>query len=687
MKKIKLITAIILLLPLFMQAQLDRSVMPEPAPAPEIQIGDFDSFTLENGLKVFVVENTKLPVVSFSFVFDYDPILEGDKAGLSDITGQLLRTGTINRTKEEIDEAIDFIGARVSTSASSLFASSLSRHTNTLLDIISDIIINAKFNQEELDRLKTQTMSALAAEKNSPDAIMQRLRRQLVYGENHPYGESATEETVANIELSDCEALYKTYIRPNVSYLAIVGDVTMDEIKPKIKKYFAAWEKADVPTHTYNTPQLPAETTVSIVDRPAAVQSNISVAFPVELQQNSEDLLHARLMNNILGGGTARLFDNLRETYGFTYGAYSRLSADKLIGNFNAVTSVRTSATDSAFTQIFYEINRIREEPVPLNELNMRKNEMAGGFALSLERPQTIARFALNIERYNLPEDYYANYLRNIEAMGQKEVMAAAQKYLHPENAYVIAVGRAEDIVEGLRQFSPSGQVNFYDERGNWYDPALVLTPAPEGMTAEKVIDKYIEAIGGQRRVSRINDISQVYTATIQGMEIQMKSYQKAPDKMMMEVGGGGMIFSKQVFDGKRAIAESPMMGQKEELEGDDLESMRFQAIIMPELRYAELNVETELLGVEKIGDKEAYKVRVTLPTGSTSYDYFDVKTGLKIRSISEAGRADYSDYRTVSRIKFPHQISQDMEGQSLNLKLQSVEINSRLKDSLFEIK
>ena len=686
MKKFSIIAVIALLIPFFALAQLDRSIKPEPGPAPQIQIGEFESFTLDNGLKVFVVENAKLPVVSFSFIFDYDPVLEGDKVGLGSITGQLLRTGTKNRTKADIDEAIDFLGARVSTSSSSLFASSLSSHKEELLDIISDILINSEFQQNELDRIKNQTISALAADRNSPDAIIQRLRRQLVYGTEHPFGESQTEETIKNIELHDCEKFYKTYIRPNVSYLAIVGDVSKDQIKPLIEKYFNKWEKQEVPTHEYPMPQAPEYVTVSIVDRPVSVQSAISVAFPVDLRHNSEDILAARLMNRILGGGAARLFDNLRETYGFTYGAYSRLSSSNVIGNFNAATNVRTSATDSALIQIFYEINRMRDEPVPMNELNMRKNEMAGNFALSLERPQTIANFALNIERHDLPEDFYVNYLKNLEALTQEDVQNAAKKYLKVQNAHIIVVGKAEDIADNLRQFSPKGRVDYYDLDGNWYDPDLRLLPAPEGLTAEKVIESYIEAQGGRRTLSRVKDVTMIYETFMQGMNIELKTYQKAPDKMMMEVGGSGMVFSKQIFDGERGMVEMPMMGQTEELKGDDLESFRFQALMYPELDYAKHGVKIELLGIEKIGEKEAYKIKVILPTGSESFDYFDTETGLKIKSITESGESYFSDYRKVNNIKFPFEVKQSAEGQELQMKLKTVEVNSKLKDDLFRI-
>jgi len=686
MKKLNILILSILLFPFITFAQLDRSIRPKAAPAPEIKIGDYESYELPNGLKVFIVENSKLPRISLSFIFDYDPILEGDKAGLSDITGQLLKTATKTRTKAQIDEEIDFIGASIYTSTGSINASSLTRHKEKLFEIVSDVLINAQFLESELEKIKTQAISGLAASKNSPAAISSRLVKQLVYGKNHPYGESLTEKTIENIKLKDCENLFKTYIRPNISYLAIVGDVKKDEIIPLIEKYFGSWERKDVPKHVYETPKAPVKPTVSIVDRPNAVQSSITVAFPVDLKPGTDNAIKARLMNNILGGGTSRLFDNLREKHGFTYGAYSSLSPDKLIGIFEASSEVRNSATDSAITEILYEINRIMNEPVEEKEISLHRNEIAGGFALSLERPQTIASFALAIERYNLDKNYYKNYLKKLEALTIADVQQSAKQNLKPANTHIIVVGKAEEVAEKIKKFSPDAKVDFYDEDGNWYDPALKTRPAPEGMTAEKVIEKYLNAIGGRKVLSKTKDITKKYETLMQGMLIEMAVYQKAPNKLLVEINAGGMALSKQIFDGTKAVSLVPMMGQREDLEGDDLEKMKLQAALNIELDYAKYGVKLNLLGIEDINNSEAYKVEFINPDGSKSIDYYDVKTSLKIRSIDDNGVSNYSDYITIKKVKYPGKVSQEMQGQAINFELKTVEVNKKLKDELFKI-
>ncbi|HEX3075040.1 MAG TPA: pitrilysin family protein [Ignavibacteriales bacterium] len=224
-------------------AQLDRSVPPKAAPAPEIKFGEYHKFVLDNGLKVFVVENHETPVVSLSLILHRDPILEKENAGYVDAAGELMRTGTKTRTKAQLDEEIDFIGASLSTSANSMYGSALKKHADKLFELFSDVAINAEFRQDELDKLKTQTLSALAAAKDEPGEIASRIRQKLYYGAGHPYSEFATEQTVKNFTLDMCKEYYQKYFIPNSSYLAIVGDINKDEAEKLAKKIFEPMEE------------------------------------------------------------------------------------------------------------------------------------------------------------------------------------------------------------------------------------------------------------------------------------------------------------------------------------------------------------------------------------------------------------------------------------------------------------
>lgn len=672
-------------------AQVDRSKAPLPGPAPEIKIGNYESFQLKNGLKVFVVENHKLPRVAYSLVFKHDPILEKDDVGYVQMAGELIGTATKTRTKDQIDEEVDFIGATLNASSSSVYAASLTKHNEKLLDLMSDIVLNSVFKQDELEKLRKQFLSGLAYSKTDPGSISDNVANVILYGKDYPYGEIETEKSINNINLDMCRQYYKTYYRPNTAYLAIVGDITLKEAKKLITKYFGNWESGDVPSYTYKTPQAPANDVVALVDRPASVQSVIKVMYPVDLKIGSADGIKARVMNTVLGGGTYRLFNNLREKHGYTYGAYSQLSADELVGKFTAYADVRNSVTDSSITQILYEMNRLRSEKVPGDELQRVKNYLTGNFALSLERPETVARFALNIARYNLPKDYYTNYLKNLSNVNSDDVYEMAQKYIEPNHSYIFVVGKSEDVASQLKKFSPDGKIIFYDTEGNIYNPEDKAKALPEGLTGQKVIDKYINAIGGKENYAAIKDLTVKMSTKVQGMSLTIERYQKVPDKLAVLVSMNGNVMQKQLFDGEKG--KMIQMGNEKEITGDDLENLKLDAMLDLELNYSKYNVAINLKGIDEVNGKKAYIVDIVYPDGKTTTEYFDVDTGLKLKSVTSVESPQgpltqttlYDDYRKKDNVLFPYNLKQSFGPQNMDITVDSIEINTGLNDDLFE--
>lgn len=676
---------------------LDRSKKPAPGPAPQINIGTPATFTLPNGLKVFVVENHKLPRVAFSLSLDVDPILEGDAAGFVDATGQLMERGTKNRSKQQLDEEIDFIGATISTSANSVYAASLKKHQDKLLDIMSDIILNSDFKQEELDKIIKQTKSGIAQSKDDPDAIASNVKSVLLYGKKHPYGEIVTEETVDKITLDQCKNYYATYFKPNVAYLAIVGDVTVAEIKPLIEKYFTKWERTDVPVNKYKAPVAPSKTKVAFVHKEGATQSVINITYPINLKFNNPDVIKAQMMNSILGGSaTARLFMNLRETYGYTYGAYSRISADELVGNFNASAKVRNEVTDSALIQFRVELNRIVDEKVTDEELQNIKNYMSGTFAYSLQDPQTIARFAINTEKYKLPIDFYPTYLKQIAAVTIDDIKEMAEKYIKPSNALVLVVGDKK-TAQKLNSFDATNKVSLYDIYGNDF---IDIKPVPAGVTAKSVIDNYIVAKYGvakgkalDKKLKAIKDITVKMDASIQGQTISVTRYQKAPNKFANNMAMGTMVIQKQTFNGTIG-KQSGMQGSKD-ITGDELDDLKLSSILFLDTKYDENGITYELIGVEPINGKDAYKMIQTKPNGETETEWYDVASGLLVKQLSvqkneELGEsitivAELSDYKEVNGIKFAHKTKQSFGPQALDMVVTAVEINTKLGDEVFE--
>lgn len=669
-----------------------RSKAPEGGEARKIEIGTYESFTLDNGLRVIVVENHKIPRISYQIFIDRDPSLEGDIAGMTAIAGDLLSTGTTTRTKVQIDESVDFVGASVSTNAQGGFASTLTRHSETVLAIFSDVILNPSFPEDEFDKLKTQTISGLQTNKDDPNAISANVSNALVYGKNHPYGEIMTEVSVNNTTVEDCKAYYGKYFKPNISYLVIVGDITASQAKEQAIKYFGSWKKGNVDEMSYEMPALPAKTLVEFVDKAGAVQSVINITYPVNLKPGTPDVIPSRVMNTILGTGfSGRLFKNLREDKAYTYGAYSSLSSDEVVGEFSANASVRNEVTDSAITQFVYELNKIRTEEVSDFELELAKNNIAGAFARSLEGPETVASFALNTFRYGLPKDYYATYLEQLAKVTKADVLAMAKKYISLENAHIVVVGNQDAVSEKLSVFDKEdGAVGYYDIYGN---KKAAPSSASVNVSGQDVINAYLKAIGGEQKLKSVKSMSTEASMPVQGMgDMTVSIQQMAPGKLAFTMGMTGMTVMKQVCDGEKGYIEQ--MGQRQMLEGEMLEQIKQEAQIFSEMAYLGEGYTLEVKGLEDINGESAYKLIVNGPAGSST-EYYSVNRGFKLKSVEVQGEGEqvqsviteYSDYREVSGIQMPYSLKiSGMAPFPLEMKTTSVEVNPVIDPSVFVV-
>lgn len=669
-------------------APLDRTIRPQAKQAAAINLAKPVSFVLENGLKVFVVENNKLPLVSFSMQIDNDPVLEGTRAGLSDMAGGLLGTGTKTKTKEQIDEMVDNMGATLSVSTNGVFAQSLTRHSEALMAILADVMLNAEFRQEEFDRLKTKTLSGLQAEKTNPNSMAANATKILMYGKNHPYGEVTTEETIDKIDLKACFEYYQKQVLPNNAYLAIVGNITAADAEKMVRKYWSDWKKAELVPRKYSTPTPPASNQVTLVPKKGAVQSIINIGYPVVLKPGAPDAIASSVMNNILGGSmNGRLFINLRETRAFTYGAYSSLSTDKIVGQFSCNASVRNNVTDSAVTEFLNELQRMRNSNVAADELQRSKSTLAGNFAFSLEEPRTIANFAINTDKYGLSADYYQNYLRNLSAITVEDVSKVAKKYILPENVHIVVVGD-KDLKSKLEPFAADGKVQMMDQYG---EPIVELKPAPAGLTANTVLDNYIKAIGGIKNITKIKDITQKMETSLQGMTLAVIVQQKAPDKFLQSLEMNGMSMQKSVYDGK--LGKITGMQGNQAIQGDELVEMRINAALFREMQWANLGLKANLKGIDVVNGQDAYVIEYTYPTGKVDTEFYAVNTGLKIRSERIEGKGDekmmqfteYADYKAVNGVLFPHSMKQNVGGMELKLDVKSITINNKLKDDIFQ--
>ncbi|MBK6665501.1 MAG: insulinase family protein [Saprospiraceae bacterium] len=675
------------------QNQVDKSwrkMAPAPAAARDIQLGAYSTFDLANGLKVIVVENHKLPKVSYQLSLNNEALIEGDKAGYTSFAGELINKGTKNRTKAQIDESIDFIGADLSTSASGIFASSLKKHGDKLLEIMTDVLYNPTFPKEEFEKVRKRTASNLASSKTNPEAIASNIRSIVNFGSNHPYGEVQTDETIKNITVDDCVKYYNTYFKPNNAYLVIVGDITPEEAKAQANKYFSTWEKGTIPSFNYNTPTPVKGAQVRFGNKDGAVQSVINISYPVDMKPGSGDAIKASLMNSILGGGifSGRLMQNLREKKAYTYGARSNISTDKLLGNFNAFASVRNEVTDSSVTEFLYEMNRIVKEPVSESDLKLAKSSTAGNFGRSLESPQTIANFALNTFRYNLPKDYYNNYLKNVDAVTVADIQAMASKYIRPENCNIVVVGNKDNVADKLKKFDADGELDFYDAFGKKIETNNVALSAD--ITAQSVIEDYIEALGGSAKLKAVKTLQLGMKASMMGQEASFETYQMAPDKYASKMQMMGMVVQEQKYNGVKASVGQ--MGKNQILtEGSELAEIKKQAILFEQLRYNTTGYKMELKGIENVEGSNCYKLVVTDPMEKQTTEFYDVKSGLLMRTVSASEKMtmtiDYKDYKAVDGIMIPHTSSiSGVMPTALVMEATNVAINKEISPDTFKV-
>ena len=690
MKKVYLLIAAFFTV-MGIQAQVDRSVMPKPGPAPEINLTDPESFQLNNGLKVMVVENHKLPRVSIQLTIDNPPILEGDKAGVSSLTGSLLGNGSTNIPKDEFNEEIDFLGARLSFGSQGAYAQSLSKYFPRMMELMADAAINPNFTQEEFEKEKNLLITGLKTEEKDVSAIAGRVQRALAYGKDHPYGEFTTEETVNNVTLTDVQEFYRDYFVPANAYLIVVGDVSLDSVKELTETYFTPWTKAVPPSIGYSNPSNVPNTQINFVDMPNAVQSEIAVQNIVELKMKDDDYIPALVANQILGGGgEGRLFLNLREDKGYTYGSYSSINDDKYAASrFRATAQVRNTVTDSSVVELLKEINRINTEPVSAKELANTKAKYAGRFIMALEDPQTIARYALNIETEDLPKDFYKTYLERLDKVTITDVQNAAQKYFNADNARVVVVGKGSEVLENLRNVEYKGKklpVLYYTKTAERTDAPNYEAAVPEGLTADAVIEKYIEAIGGKGKLEDVESYSMTAEAEMQGMKLNLEMKKTDKDQFMQDVKMMGNSVSKQVLDGDKGYMVN--QGQRKDLSEEEISKIKEESAPFPELNYLSAGG-ISLEGTEMVGEKSAYKIKVT--DGKTAF--YDTETGLKLQEVNVAeiqgqqmqSTFSFEDYKEVSGILFPFKLIQTVGPQSFEFIISEIKVNDGVTPADFE--
>ncbi|MFC4095497.1 M16 family metallopeptidase [Euzebyella saccharophila] len=687
----KYITLTFILFTVCLHAQIDRSIMPKPGPAPEINLEEPKGFELKNGLEVLVVENHKLPRVSIQLRIDNPPVLEGDKAGVSSLMASLLGKGSKNIPKDEFNEEVDFLGARINFGSQSAFASSLSKYFDRILELMADAAINPNFTQEEFDKEKQKLLTGLKAEDKNVPAIARRVSMALAYTKKHPYGEFVTPESVENIKLADVIKFYNNNFVPANAYLVVVGDVEFEQVQQLVEEKFTPWTKSSPLSFQFSRPSDALYTQINFIDMPNAVQSEITVENLVNLKKNDPDYLAALLANEILGGGgEGRLFLNLREDKAYTYGSYSGIGYDKHVpSRFRATASVRNAVTDSAMVEILKEIDRIRTEPVSEEELKNTKAKYIGRFVMALEDPATIAEYALDIKTENLPKDFYQTYLEKISAITVEDVQKAAQKYFKPSNLRIVITGKGSEVLENLERATYKGKplpVSYFDKEANNVPKPDYSTQVPTDVSVNDILNSYLEAIGGKDKLEDIHSIALLAEAEMQGMKLNLHMKKTDKNQFMQDLQVAGNSMSLQKFNGETGFVV--MQGQRKDMSAEEIAKVKEEATPFPELGYlSSENITLE--GLETIEGKKAYKLKIS----EEKTIFYDQESGLKLQEVNTAkmggqtivSTITYQDYKEVSGIQYPHSLSQTVGPQSFDFKITEIKVNEGVTDADFE--
>jgi zinc protease len=675
---------------------IDRSKRPKAAPAPVLNYKDPAVTKLPNGITVIVVEDHKLPKVNATMQIDVGPIVEGDKAGLMQLLGSMMGEGTKNLPKEQFDEAVESLGSSVYFSSNGGGATALTRYFDKTFGYFADGIKNPAFPQASFDKVKKQAITGFKSNEKNAETIATRVFSALAYGKKTAFGEFETEQTLSSITLADIQAAYKNYITPSRCYITFVGDITPIAANALVKKYFSTWAGRKLPEPTGTDVKNVEKTEINFVDLPSAVQGQMAVGNVVNNQMSNPDY-HALLMaNQILGGGAdSKLFMNLREKHGFTYGSYSRVGSGRFQSLFKASAAVRTDKVDSAVNELFKEILNMRDGKVTDEELSIAKAKYNGNFAMGLENPARSAEFAYNIMVNNLPKDFYKLYLQKINAVNIADIKRVSNTYFSEAASRIVIVGNAKQILPKLPRLGFG--IKMYDKFAEPVVEAAANTnvkttnTTTDAISAFGVIEAYLTAIGGKDAAKAVNTLAMEYTVELQGRKFVGVTKRANPTKSYTDLKMGAMVVMQSVFNGTTGYQKQGP--QKMDMGPDEIKEQLDEPGCIPHINYNGAGIKTEYIGAGKIGDEATYRLKATFTSGRVSVQEFGQKSGLLLKEETTANQGgqstdvtiEYSNYKKVGNLLLPFKVTRNFGGLEITADVTSYKINEGVTDADFK--
>lgn len=661
---------------------VDMSKKPESLEAKGFTFPKFSQKTLSNGLKIFFVEDKEQPTIDLTFVFKGGKVAE-TKDDVADFTAALLTKGTKTRTALDIAESLDGIGADISANASndflSLSISTLTKHQNKVFDILADILENAKFSNDELEKLVPKALAGLKSEKANIGSIASKMANIAVYGEDHPYARLSTESSIKNIDTKDLIKYYNDFIRPNNASLAIVGDFDEVKLTKQLETLFKGWEKGEIPSYTLPEPKS-KPVGVYFVERPASVQSAVRYVTKT-VPSKSDDYEALTYAAGVIHSGFAgRLFKTLREKYSYTYSPIGGQSNYVGVNRFYCGSDVRTNVTDSSISVILHEVGDLSNNVPSKEEVELVKKFRIGMYFMGFENASFTANLLQSYDLSGKNLELLKTLHNRYESLTNYTLNKVADQYMNPKNAYIVVVGD-KSVKESLKQF------------GNVYDYDLDLKPVVANekvdLSPKQLIKNYIKAIGGESALEAIKTIKATGEAKLSAggrdLPAKFEEYRKAPNKMAQIVDIG---FDKQEFkfNGTKGFVGSSQ--GKSDATGDVLDKLKFESLMFSETKLLDFNYDLKVLG-KKDGD---IVLQVNFSKDNERKFYFDANTFLlkRIEGVEETPQGSINtiktieEYTTINNVKLPKVIKQDLQMFSLEYNY-NYEINSDIPDSTFE--
>ncbi len=450
------------------KAPVAREVLRVRFPKPKL-------LKLANGLAVYLLEDHRTPSIRLNMSLRAGGFYE-PKPGVASVTASMLTEAVGNRDSKQLADLTEGLGLQLGASSgpiqASVSCSGLSENTDVLIGLMADALLRPAFPQERLDRLQQNERSQSGQRRTNPTGLMTGLQARVFYKGTPLQRVAPKPEELRAIKRDDIVAYHAAFYRPNGAILGVTGDIRAGELKSKLEKALADWRPAETTPAPPSITVAPKEkTTIYLVDRPGSTQTVLGFGN-IAIARNHPDYVPLVLANRILGGGSAaRLFQNIRERKGYTYGAYSALSATQYTGTWTAGASVRTEVTAPAAQEFLNEFARLQDEPVSDKELAQAKTSIVGGFALTLESPDGILGRSLELVNNGLPANYWDTYPAKVQAVTPADIQRVARAYLGKGRVQVFAVGERSEIEAGLAKLGPVEVV----------DAAQLSTPAGPG--------------------------------------------------------------------------------------------------------------------------------------------------------------------------------------------------------------